>query len=107
MAEQEIGKGKPGPGRGRKTVAIGNRFGSNSAEYLVRRLKRDYPEIAQALARGEYKSARAAGIAAGIVRIPTAGEQLRRCWVKCSAAERADFLAWVNRQEANGGQAAG
>jgi hypothetical protein len=77
-----------------------------NAEYLVRRLKRDYPEIAQALARGEYKSARAAAIAAGIIRIPTAGEQLRRCWMKCSGVERADFLAWVNRQEANGGQAA-
>jgi hypothetical protein len=30
-----------GPGRGKKTDDNGNRFGSNSAEYLVRRLKRD------------------------------------------------------------------
>ncbi len=40
-------------------------------EYLVRRLKRDFPEIAEALARGEYPSARAAAIAAGIIRKPT------------------------------------
>jgi hypothetical protein len=39
--------------------------GGNSASYLIRRLKRDNPAVAQALARGEYKSARAAGIAAG------------------------------------------
>jgi hypothetical protein len=31
--------------------------GSNSASYLVRRLKRDAPEVAAALARGEYRSA--------------------------------------------------
>jgi hypothetical protein len=42
--------------------------GSNAAAYIVRRLKRDHPEIAAALARGEYRSARAAGIAAGIVK---------------------------------------
>jgi hypothetical protein len=51
--------------------AIGNgRRGSDrtstrgeTAEYLVRRLKRDAPEIAQRLARGEYPSARAAATA--------------------------------------------
>jgi hypothetical protein len=63
-----------------------NRNGSNTtkldrgASYLVRRLKRDAPDIAQALARGEYKSARAAGIAAGIVRVPTPYELLCRAW---------------------------
>jgi hypothetical protein len=31
--------------------------GSNSAAYLVRRLKPDAPRVAEALARGEYKSA--------------------------------------------------
>jgi hypothetical protein len=46
----------------------------NTASYLVRRLKRDNPDVAQALARGEYKSARAAGIATGIVKVPTALE---------------------------------
>jgi hypothetical protein len=44
-----------------------NKLNSNSAERIVRLLKRDAPAIAEALARGEFKSARAAGIAAGIV----------------------------------------
>jgi hypothetical protein len=50
----------------------------NSASYLVRRIKRDNPAVAQALARGEYKSARAAGIAAGIVKVPTALEVVQK-----------------------------
>lgn len=41
---------------------------SNSQERIIRRLKRDAPAIAKMLERGEYKSARAAGIAAGIVK---------------------------------------
>ena len=38
-----------------------------SSQYLAARLKRDSPEIAEALARGEFKSARAAAIEAGII----------------------------------------
>lgn len=40
----------------------------SSEEYVVRRLKRDAPELATALARGDFPSARAAGIAAGFVK---------------------------------------
>jgi hypothetical protein len=53
---------------------INGRPDGTSTEYLVRRLKRDAPAIAEALARGEYPSARAAGIAAGIVKVKTAPE---------------------------------
>jgi hypothetical protein len=38
-----------------------------SSEYRIARLKRDAPEIATALARGEYPSVRAAAMAAGFV----------------------------------------
>jgi hypothetical protein len=41
--------------------------GSNSAAYLQARLRRDAPEVADALERGEIKSARAAAIEAGII----------------------------------------
>jgi chemotaxis response regulator CheB len=63
----------------------------NSAGYLVRRLKRDHPQIAQALARGEYRSVRAAAIEAGIVKVPTPLEQLRKDWKKASSEEREIF----------------
>jgi hypothetical protein len=38
----------------------------NQAAYLKARLRRDAPEVAEALERGEIKSARAAAIEAGI-----------------------------------------
>jgi hypothetical protein len=48
-----------------------------SEEYVVRRLKRDAPELAAALARGEFPSARAAGIAAGFVKPSPPSLQLK------------------------------
>lgn len=48
-----------------------------SKEYVVRRLKRDAPELATALARGEFPSARAAGIAAGFVKPSPPSLQLK------------------------------
>lgn len=48
-----------------------------SNEYRIARLKRDAPEIADALARGEYPSVRAAAIAAGFVPIPPPSLQLK------------------------------
>jgi hypothetical protein len=53
-------------GRGHRSDNISPNYGTD-ATYLVRRLKRDHPEIAEALARGEFASARAAAIAAGII----------------------------------------
>jgi hypothetical protein len=60
--------GKRG-GRGNKNLhdKIREVYGT-SQEYLVRRLKRDAPDIAEALGRGEYPSARAAAKAAGIIK---------------------------------------
>jgi hypothetical protein len=49
----------------------------NSKEYVVCRLKRDAPELAAALARGEFPSARAAGIAAGFVKPSPPSLQLK------------------------------
>ncbi len=68
-------------------ISLKKQYGT-SAEYLVRRLKRDAPEIAERLARGEFPSARAAGIAAGIVKVPTPLEQIRRLLPRLTADER-------------------
>jgi len=46
--------------------------GTTGADYIKARLKRDHPEIAEELKRGEHRSARAAGIAAGFIKdVPT------------------------------------
>ena len=52
-------------------------------------MKRDYPDIAQALARGEYKSARSAGISAGIIKKPTPVENVYAVLKKLSQRELA------------------
>lgn len=50
---------------------ISLKHGTQSA-YLQARLRRDAPEVADALERGEFKSARAAAIEAGIIKpVPT------------------------------------
>lgn len=72
--------------------------GGNSASYIVRRLKRDAPQVAEALARGEYPSARAAGIAAGIVKVPTPLDLMRRAWAKASKKEKESFMDWAGNQ---------
>ena len=65
--------------------------GPNHADYLVRRLKRDAPDIATALASGEYRSARAAAIAAGIVKVLTPFQRIKKLLPKLTSAERAQL----------------
>ena len=92
-----------GPGRGKtsaNSTGLSGR-GSTHASYLVRRLKRDAPDIAEALGRGEYKSARAAGIAAGIVKVPPALEVAQKAYLKLSKREREKFAKWMSEQEGN------
>lgn len=48
-----------------------------SSEYVVSRLKRDSPELAEALTRGEFPSVRAAGIAAGFIKPSPPSLQLK------------------------------
>jgi hypothetical protein len=77
--------------------------GSTQASTIVRRLKRDYPKIAKALARGEFPSARAAAIAAGICKVPSALEQIRRLIPKLTPEEwgilAGEFIALARRQD--------
>lgn len=75
-------------GRGKKATDNVSSFShGNSAAYLVARLKRDAPEFAERLADGEFKSARAAALAAGIIKEPTPKQQVKRLLPKLSRAE--------------------
>ncbi len=77
--EQEIGVqgGKAGPGRGHvKTPDQISGFSAlaygTSQDYLLSRLARDAPEVLDRVKAGEFRSARAAAIEAGIIRpVPT------------------------------------
>lgn len=66
-----------------------------SAEYLAGLLKRDHPDIAAAVERGEYRSIRAAAIAAGIVKVKSPLDHLLHWWARCGEQERALFLSKV------------
>ena len=91
-----------GPGQGKRTdlnepSVINTKLqrGSTNATYLTSRLKRDAPEIATRLERGEFKSVRAAAIEAGIVIVPSVLEQAKRAFLKLSDLDRNEFLSWV------------
>ena len=52
--------------------------GGTDPAYLVSRLKRDRPDIAERLAGGEFRSVRAAAIEAGIVKVPSVFERVQK-----------------------------
>jgi hypothetical protein len=56
--------------------------GSNNAQYLLRRIKRESPEILQRYEAGEFQNVKAAAREAGIVKEPTAFETARKAIVK-------------------------
>jgi hypothetical protein len=73
-----------------------NGGGGTSADYLTARLKRDHDEIFQRLAAGGFDSVRQAAIAAGIVKVPSVLEKLRKLWAKASEADRRTFMDEVS-----------
>jgi hypothetical protein len=50
------------------------------------------PDIAERMAAGEFASVRQAAIAAGIVKVPSVLDQLRKLWAKASEADRRKFM---------------
>lgn len=80
-------------GNGRRCDNVTPTDRGNSAKYLLRRLQRDRPDLVQKVARGEIRSARAAAIEAGIVKVPTGLVMLRRAWAKATEDERRTFMS--------------
>ena len=91
---RKVGRPKAGEGNG----ANGNiSKGENHPAYLAARLRRDHPDaVFDESVRG---SVRQAAIAAGIVKVPSVLDQLRKLWAKASQADRRTFL-----EEATDGQ---
>jgi hypothetical protein len=67
------------------------KLGDRGSAYLLRRLARDHPEILAQYERGEFKSARAAAITAGIVTPLTPYQIVLRQLPKLTDEERAQF----------------
>lgn len=84
---------KPGPkgGDGCNTTNSNDR----GATYTLRRLKRDNPELAEKVIKGEI-TAHAAAIAAGIRKQKTALDSLKHWWGKADDRERSEFTRWLH-----------
>lgn len=95
------GHGEIGNGRGR-VDDVKSTQGGNSAPYLAARLKRDHPEIAAAVERGEYRSMRAAAKAAGIVKPQDPVRIIQNAWGKADPDQRAAIVNWIADQQALG-----
>jgi hypothetical protein len=65
--------------------------GTGSA-YLLRRLARLGGDWLDRYEAGEFGSVRRAAIAAGIVKLPSVLDQLRKLWAKASDADRRTFM---------------
>lgn len=64
---------------------------STATIYRQRRLKADHPKLWAEVEAGT-KSTHAAAIAAGIVKVPSVLNQLRKLWAKASEADRRTFM---------------
>jgi hypothetical protein len=68
--------------------------------YIEERLQRDHADIWQAYLRGEYKSARQAGIAAGFVKdTHDPLMRLKANWKKATKKQRKEFILWTQKEE--------
>lgn len=66
--------------------------GGTGAAYLLRRLARLGGDWMDRYEAGEFASVRQAAIAAGIVKVPSVLEKLRKLWAKASEADRRAFM---------------
>jgi hypothetical protein len=83
----KYGRGRPKPESDRSDIVTSK---GNGPAYLAARLRRDHPDaVFDESVRG---SVRQAAIAAGIVKVPSVLEQLRKLWKKASAADRRTFM---------------
>jgi hypothetical protein len=78
------------PKNGSQTTVLGR-----GAEYWTARIADERPDILERMKAGDFKSVRAAAIAAGIVKVPSALEVAKKAILKLSAAERKALRDWL------------
>jgi hypothetical protein len=65
------------------------------SNYYKRRLQREFPRIYSELLSGKHESVRQAAAAAGLIRLPTRLQALKREWKHATWAERKAFATWA------------
>lgn len=95
------------PGRKKAGSPIGvilhqfSRHATHSVAHLAIRLAQEKPDFFAAFERGEYRSIRAAAIAAGLVasaNVPL--PRMKFFWKKASKKDREAFLKWIKTDDA-------
>lgn len=70
--------------------------GGTGSAYLLRRLARLPGDWIERYEAGEFASVRQAAIAAGIVKVPSVLDKLRKLWAKATEADRRTFMDEVS-----------
>jgi hypothetical protein len=84
---RKVGRPKAGEENGANSTVS---RGSTQSAYLAARLRRDHPDaVFDESVRG---SVRQAAIAAGIVKVPSVIDKLRKLWAKATEADRRAFM---------------
>ena len=87
----EVRQGQPKKESNRSNGTNTLQTSGNGSEYLLRRLAKTAPDILDRYEAGEFKSVRAASIAAGHIKVATVLERLLKLWEKATEAERSAF----------------
>lgn len=72
-------------------------YGEN-ADYLTARIARDRPDVLERMKAGEFPSVRKAAIEAGIIKVPSPLDTLKKLWAKASKREKDTFITWVGEE---------
>lgn len=71
----------------------------NTRAYIEQRLQAEFPSIWKQYVRGEFKSARSAGIAAGFIKdTHDPVMRLKANWRKASRKQQNEFLRWLESE---------
>jgi hypothetical protein len=102
MAEADPDRDLPGQGartdlKPRDNITKSKR--GTDPTYLAAVLKRDHPDIAAAVARGEYKSIREAALEAGIVKKPDPVQATLRAWNGMTEEQRQAFRQQIQEPQ--------
>jgi hypothetical protein len=72
----------------------------NTRAYIEQRLQAEFPVIWKQYIRGEFRSARAAGIAAGFIKdTHDPVMRLKANWNKASRKQQNEFLRWLATEQ--------
>jgi hypothetical protein len=68
--------------------------GKRDSAYYRARLRREHPTFFADLVARKYSSVREAAAAAGLIRLPTRLDALKREWNKASEIQQIEFIKW-------------